>query len=272
MEALIKILKEFDENRENRVKCENWSSKTIEEKHKAIADWFRPCAESILCNGYFLINGEYIIDLGAIELYYHEEEEGGIKDYIMYHTNAHPSKSKVYKLNNDSFPYFKFGSFNLHQSGVDVTFENEEKKYRASFLIRSHRVLKTENGLYPENDDTKYDTHSTHIFDDMFYSGYGNTEIVWIPTDKKVGDIDELCPRINVAKYRINKNGKFEKHEIKSDDDEYNVAVEESKKDDSFSHYFKSSSKIYKRDMRKWQFKLKNIEEEKLPSTISNND
>ena len=37
MEALIKILKEFDENRENRVKCENWSSKTIEEKHKAIA-------------------------------------------------------------------------------------------------------------------------------------------------------------------------------------------------------------------------------------------
>ena len=261
MDALIKILEKFDENRENRVKGEDWSSKTIEEKHKAIAEWFRPCAEKILCNGYFLVNGEYIIDLGAIELYYHEEEDGGIKDYIMYHTNAHSSKSKVYKLNNYCFPYFKFGSFNLHQSGVDVTFENEEKKYRASFLIRSYRVLKTEDGLYPENDNTEYDTHSTHIFDDMFYSGYGNTEIVWIPTDKKVGDV-ELCPRINVAEY-CNKNGKYEKHEIKNNDNEYNIAKEESKKKDLFSHYFESSSKIYKRDMREWQFKLKNIEEEK---------
>lgn len=253
MEALIKILEKFD-NKRKELKNGKWDE-------DAVAECFKSCAREILCNGYFLINGKYIIDLGSIELYYHEEEKGGIKDYIMYHTNAHTSKSKIFELNNNSFPYFKFGSFNLHQSGVDVTFENEEKKYRASFLIRSYRVLKTENGLYPKNDNTEYDTHSTHIFDDMFYSGYDKTEIVWIPTDKKGGNV-ELCPRINVAEYS-NINGKYEKHEIKNNDNEYNIAKEESKKKDPFSLYFESNSKIYKRDMRKWQFKLKNIEEEK---------
>lgn len=255
MDALIKILEKFDENRENRVKGEDWSSKTIEEKHKAIAEWFRPCAEKILCNGYFLVNGEYIIDLGAIELYYHEEEDGGIKDYIMYHTNAHSSKSKVYKLNNNSFPYFKFGSFNLHQSGVDVTFENEEKKYRASFLIRSYRVLKTEDGLYPENDNTEYDTHSTHIFDDMFYSGYGNTEIVWIPTDKKNRkfELDDPIERTNVAYYE---KPDIKDNKIYGSNDPNDIITENDYNLDN-KKYIKIKDKFYKRDMRKWQFKLK---------------
>ncbi len=250
MKALIKILEDFDKN---RVKGEDWSSKTIEEKHKAIAEWFRPCAEKILCKGYFLVNGEYIIDLGAIELYYHEEEDGGIKDYIMYHTNAHSSKSKVYKLNNNSFPYFKFGSFNLHQSGVDVTFENEEKKYRASFLIRSYRVLKTEDGLYPENDNTEYDTHSTHIFDDMFYSGYGNTEIVWIPTDKKNRKLDDPIERTNVAYYE---KPDIKDNKIYGSNDPNDIITENDYNLDN-KKYIKIKDKFYKRDMRKWQFKLK---------------
>ncbi len=256
METLINILKKFDDNRKKTISEKEktiWEKKSLKEKYEAIAGWFMPCAEELLCKGYFLINGKYIIDLGAIELYYHEEE-GEIKDYIMYHIKD-KVKSKIKDFENE-LPYFEFGSFNLHQSGVDVTFENKENKYRASFLIRSYRVLKTENGLYPKNDKTKYDPHSTHIFDDMFYSGYGNTEIVWIPTDKKEENV-ELCPRVNVADYLKDENGKYVKQEIKSKDAEYNVAVEESKKNDPFSLYFKSSSKIYKRDMRKWQFKLR---------------
>ena len=254
METLINILKQFDERRTEKVNAKQWNE-------DAVAECFKDCAEKLLCKGYFLINGKYIIDLGAIELYYHEEE-GNIKDHIMYHTNEHPSKSRIFKLNKNDFPYFKFGSFNLHQSGVDVTFENEEKKYRASFLIRSYRVLKMDDGLYPKNDDTKYDTHSTHIFDDMFYSGYGNTEILWIPTDeiKKVGDV-ELCPRKNVAEYRKIGDGKYEKYDVKKTDHEYIIAVEEAKKKAPFSKYFESSSIIYKKDMRNWRFKLKNIEE-----------
>ena len=202
MKALIKILEDFDKN---RVKGEDWSSKTIEEKHKAIADWFRPCAERILCNGYFLVNGEYIIDLGAIELYYHEEEEGGIKDYIMYHTNAHSSKSKVYKLNNDSFPYFKFGSFNLHHSGVDVTFENEEEKYRASFLIRSYRLLRKGEEQKLNDLTIPFDKCSTHIFDDMFYDGIilgspNNPTIEWKECSEKGKLKNPSIPRRNVTK------------------------------------------------------------------------
>ena len=87
MESLKKILEEFDKNRKNTLeKKEEWDRKNIDEKYKAIAEWFRPCAEDILCNGYFLINDEYIVDLGAIELYYHEED-GSVKDPKMYHTN-----------------------------------------------------------------------------------------------------------------------------------------------------------------------------------------
>lgn len=247
MKALIKILEEFDVERTKKRNEGVWNE-------DAVAECFKSCAKKILCNGYFLINGEYIIDLGAIELYYHEEEEGGIKDYIMYHSNAHPSKSKVYKLNN-SYPYFKFGSFNLHQSGVDVTFENEEKKYRASFLIRSYRVLKTEDGLYPENDNTEYDTHSTHIFDDMFYSGYGNTEIVWIPTDKKNRkfELDDPIERTNVAYYE---KPDIKDNKIYGSNDPNDIITENDYNLDN-KKYIKIKDKFYKRDMRKWQFKLK---------------
>lgn len=255
MEILIKILREFEKNRTNAVADDKWKDKSIEEKYEAMAEWFRPCAEKILCNGYFLVNNEYIIDLGAIELYYHEED-GDIKDYIMYHTNAHSSKSKIYELNNNKYPYFEFGSFNLHQSGVDITFENEENKYRASFLIRSYRILRTEDGLYPTKDNAVYDPHSTHIFDDMFYNGIScngkATVIVWIPTDKKRGEID-LLTRINVAKY--------EKPNVK-DDKVYgskDIVISEDDYNNDDKKYIKINGKFYKRDERRWRFKLKNI-------------
>ena len=201
METLNNILKQFDKNRKN---AKQWNE-------DAVAECFKDCAKQILCEGYFLVNGKYIIDLGAIELYYHEEE-GNIKDYIMYHINDNKKNKTKIRENDGGLPYFKFGSFNLHQSGIDVTFEKEEKRYRASFLIRSYRVLKTDDGLYPENDNTKYDPHSTHIFDDMFYSGYGNTEIVWIPTDRKKGKVEQY-PRVHVAEYRKDNEGKYEMDE-----------------------------------------------------------
>jgi hypothetical protein len=255
MESLKEILKEFDKKRTEKVNAKKWNE-------DAVAECFENCARQILCNGYFLINGKYIIDLGAIELYYHEEE-GEIKDYIMYHIKD-KIKSKIKNFENE-LPYFKFGSFNLHQSGVDVTFENIEKKYRASFLIRSYRVLKTEDGLYPENDNTQYDPCSTHIFDDMFYSGYGDTEIVWIPTDRKKGTVEQ-CPRVHVAeylkdnegKYVMDKNGEYIKKEVTDEisPDDYDQEKKEAQKDKRCPIYFKIYSKIYKQDMRKWQFRL----------------
>jgi hypothetical protein len=162
MEKLIEILNEFDKRKDE------WKG---EWNVEAIAKCFEPCAKEILCNGYFLVNNEYIIDLGAIELYYHEEN-GTIKDHIMYHTNEHlPKNYKEVIKYKGGYPYFKLGSFNLHTSGVDVTFENQNKKYRASFLIRSYRVLKKENEEDVKSLVMPFDACSTHIFDDMFYSG-----------------------------------------------------------------------------------------------------
>ncbi|MBO7496202.1 MAG: hypothetical protein J6T98_06580 [Salinivirgaceae bacterium] len=249
MKKMIKILEGFDKRRNDRNK-EEWEKKSLAEKYEEIAQWFRPCAEQILCNGYFLVNGEYIIDLGAIELYYHEEE-GEIKDYIMYHINDR-TNSKI-KQFEGGLPYFEFGSFNFHLSGIDITFENPKEKYRASFLIRSYRVLKTENGLYPDDAKTKYDTHPTHIFDDMFYVGVLGTEIVWIPTDKKNCALDtEPLTRINVAV--------CEEPDVKS---EAKIMEEDYLKDPNKYIKVKVNEKYYKQDMRPWRFQLKDIEEEK---------
>ena len=212
-----------------------------------MAESFHPIAENILCNGYFLVNGKYIIDLGAIELYYHEEE-GDIKDYIMYHTNEHSSKSKVFELNG-GFPYFKFGSFNLHQSGVDVTFENETKKYRASFLIRSYRVFCKEE-KHKLNDLTiPFDKCSTHIFDDMFYGGISlldnEATIKWIVSDNKNGDIEQ-CPRRNVAMY-------LDSQKVSKDDYESNKGDLKTKV--SNPHFFKYNGQDYLQENRLWQYK-----------------
>ncbi|MEE3485136.1 MAG: hypothetical protein VZQ98_12545 [Bacteroidales bacterium] len=251
MENLIEILEKFEKNREEwkNNKKKNWDE-------NAVAECFKPCAEEILCNGYFFVNNKYIIDLGAIELYYHEEE-GDIKDYIMYHINDNPkNKSKVKIKENGVLPYFKMGRFHFHQSGIDVTFENGEegKKYRAAFLIRSYRVLEADNGKYPENNGTKYDPHSTHIFDDMFYGGVSlgesmGNEIKWEPFKKREKNDIELIARVNVPIVYMTDDGKIEKKE--SVDSKSEVET------------FKSGGKTYVKDTREWQFKLKNISEEK---------
>ena len=132
MDNLNNILEKFDSRRTAMINNKKWNE-------NAVAECFEPCAKEILLNGYFLVKNRYIIELGSIELYYHEEN-GPIKDYIMYH-RENRIYSKIKEYNKGELPYYDFGSFNLHQSGVDITFEKEQKKYRASFLIRAFRVL-----------------------------------------------------------------------------------------------------------------------------------
>ncbi|MGM9804700.1 MAG: hypothetical protein ACI308_11060 [Muribaculaceae bacterium] len=52
-----------------------------------------------------------------------------MKDPIVYHRNG-----------NNELPYLELGSLNCHESGIDVTFENEKKAFWASFLIRAYRL------------------------------------------------------------------------------------------------------------------------------------
>lgn len=263
MEELIRILRTFDKKRNQRL-AGTWNA-------DAVAQCFEDCAKEILCKGYFFINGKYIIDIGAIELYYHEED-GEIKDYIMYHTNAHPYKSRMFEIAK-GYPYFKFGCFNLHQSGLDVTFEDTvNKKYRASFLIRSYRLLEAKDGKYPLNDNTKYDHCSTHIFDDMFYEGvsFSDTRIEWRILDKGK-EMDEPTFRINVPIYREKANMKYEKltrefltehNMILSRDSGLAIENHDGKSaEKEHLKTFRANGKEYIRDIRPWRFCLKDIYE-----------
>ena len=245
MEKLINILKKFYQVRTSKV--DNWNE-------EAIIAAALPLAKEILCNGYFLVNGKYIIDIGAIELYYHEEN-GSIKDHVMYHTNEH--LPKYYKYDG-GYPYFSIGSFNLHTSGVDVAFENEEHKYRASFLIRSYRALTKEADI--TNSNIEYDPYSTHIYDDMFPSGLllstdERTVIEWIEYDKG-GEIEQ-CPRKNVSMYY--ENGE----KIETNEAYYKTEKKEAEANNAYPKCFKYGSKFFMQDMKLWQFRRKGIIEKK---------
>ena len=238
MEKLISVLKQFNQERNAMKDKSKWGTNTV-------AECFAPCAENILLNGYFMVNEEFIIDLGAIELYYHEEE-GDIKDYIMYHTNAHPSKAKGPVL-KDGFPYFPIGSFHLHQSGIDITFEHPKEKYRVSFLIRSYRVLKDINEL--NNADIPFDKCSTHLYDDMFYNGISfdddnRTKVEW-KEYKKTGTVVR-SPRRNVAEYEITSDKKIQKRRAEINEEEFQK---------NHDKYIKvKKGEYFLQDMRPWQF------------------
>ena len=105
MDNLNNILKGFDDRRSDYKKMV-WDT-------DAVAECFEPCAKEILLNGYFLVKNKYIIELGSIELYYHEEN-GPIKDYIMYH-RKNRIYSKIKEYNKGELPYFDFGSLSLSE-------------------------------------------------------------------------------------------------------------------------------------------------------------
>ena len=259
MKGLIEILNKFDAERDKRVVNGKWVN-DADRKDEAVAECFYPCAKEILCNGYFLVNNKYIIDLGAIELYYHEEGEGDdkIRDYAMYHISERYQKPKttvfqMEKNENEELPYFKFGSFNLHQSGVDVTFEKEDegKKYRASFLIRAYRVFAANDKDLKTKLQTSigFDNCSTHIFDDMFYMGISffdndNTTIDWVKCTGKCSDEPTQCPRVNIVKCVYdNVNKKVCKKPYEKEDYQKNTNL-----------YTLKNGQIYKQDLRPWQF------------------
>ena len=92
-----------------------------------------------ILDGYFLIssnNSSVRVIPTMVELYYHEEE-GSIKDNIVYHRNNEKQPS---------LPIFNFGLLHNHNSGIDITFEfvGPNGICRASALIRAFRVI---NGI-----------------------------------------------------------------------------------------------------------------------------
>ena len=204
----------------------------LEKKMASLDEQFGRMAKELLYGGCFLVDGHKHLYLDDIEFYYHEEAEGGLKDPIMYHTNMNEGKG-------NEIPYFEMGRLHLHTSGVDVSFENKEKQYRASFLIRGFHV-----------DDKDYDPHSTHVYSEMLYMGVPlgkSIEIKW--ESKSLDGKESYIPkgewRQNVAEYefRDGKYNKIECHEELYDPDTY----------------FRYSGKILKKCQRKWRYKKDNI-------------
>lgn len=166
-----------------------------------LSQQFSKIAQHLIYCGHFEVisNGKLIrcIYLDTLEFYYHEEGDGEIKDYIVYHRNKD-------KTPNDYLEAFPVGSLNTHVSGVDITFEDQSDKprYRASILIRAFHVkeLVRTKGLAqcPETE-----TRSTYLYDYLFMglSIKEGIQIKWIVDSDQTNSVPYRGYRINVHKY-----------------------------------------------------------------------
>lgn len=119
---------------------------------KSLYDAFKGIAEDAINGGYFMV-GEDKLRILDIEFYYYDEKPDA--------PNWKKDFSK-YRRGKD-YPYIsKVGTFLPHQSGVDITFENEEQQYRASFLIRGFSYWNHENGK------TEVIDKPTYLWDYLF--------------------------------------------------------------------------------------------------------
>lgn len=199
------------------------SSKELKENNESTQ--FKEIATHIL-SGHFEIkknNSVFKVYPTCVEIYCHEENENGVKDYIVYHRNT-PQSIK---------PLFPIGILNNHQSGIDITFEKCENKcidnaVRLSALIREIQIEDTEDNTdqyqmfinYKNKKEWKeYKIISGPLaLYDALYSRFsifdGGFSIQWV--DDKLRDIDEIESdvRINVAQYE-NQNGRMVKMECK---------------------------------------------------------
>ena len=228
MKGFTDLKKHLDLFQKNREKALLPSPSNREEYAKVIGECFLPSAKRIL-SGQFIVTsndgGRVVlrtIKPTAIELYYHEEDEAGFKDPIMYHTHyrKHPGQSMYFERRGIAYlPYFPIGALNPHSSGVDVTFENPEQKYRASFLIREY-LISFDGGkaLSIKN--------STDIYDDMLISGIpldGTDWIEWV--DGKDFDSIEVVQdwRRNVPDYIEVTPGNWEKNSQAEGKDSFTI-------------------------------------------------
>lgn len=118
---------------------------------------FVKIAKEVL-GGYFSvkgIDGEIKVIPTTVEFYYHEEQ-GEIKDYIVYHRNNKNEKMPK--------PLFKLGFLHNHVSGIDITCEHHAHGIdcRSSVLIRAFDVIEDDKVV------KKNETRSTALYEYLF--------------------------------------------------------------------------------------------------------
>ena len=160
-------------------------------REKTLLPAFRQIAAKLLYGGHFIVkdnSGDIVrrVFLHTVEFYYHEENDGAVKDYIVYHRNPDDPQKKPNPL-----PSYPIGSLHTHVSGVDITFEDNENpdnpKYRASVLVRAFRVeeVKRIPGLaFIQGVDER----STYFYNALFMGANvadGGIKVFWHDNDVK---------------------------------------------------------------------------------------
>ena len=173
---------------------------------------FKEIAKHLLHGGYFLVSGAdmepYRVYLHTVEFYYHEEKEtvDEFKDYIVYHRNCKSERVSPK-------PAFKIGTLNAHQSGIDITFEDnsnmKDPAYRASALIRCFKVKDLKDGEWVDRkfakpkDKTRptVEAYPLHLYEYLFMQQVLTDVCVkWVDTPVTEESL-HTGPRINVFKY-----------------------------------------------------------------------
>lgn len=175
-------------------------SNNEEEAIVQLTERFKEIARIMMYGGYVDVWGIYRIYIRDVEFYFHEEN-GKIKDEIVYHRNEKFEDIK-------SLPYFPTMSLHAHASGYDITFEKEG--VRASALIRKYAVYDCRTKEFIKRNKPKSapkscknweDYRSTYLYD--FLNGFSLTrenKITW--ADREIGKtrtVSEPTFRINAT-------------------------------------------------------------------------
>lgn len=176
---------------------EKWVAVQGDIKEEELTQEFMKLAEHLIFGGHIIVDGRFLIYIRTVEFYFHQEE-GPIKDPIVYHRNGRVPGFLEKDIN---VPYFPLMSIHGHSSGYDITFECKDQKYRASALIRKYSVYDTENKVFiVENDD-----RSTFLY--YFLNGFSMDEngsnINYWKEEELPGshELKEPKPRRNVKRY-----------------------------------------------------------------------
>lgn len=213
MVELKKTIKTFSLSEDSRRKLLNGSNDAPPE--------FIDIARMVLAGHFSVkdVNRKIIVRPTAVELYYHEESEGGIKDPIVYHRNSKNNTEKI----------FPIGTLHNHVSGIDITFEHgctPSTAVRASILIREFEV----NG--------KNDERSTKLYEALYQQAslFDGISIEWVDGDQLPNVVQS--PRKNVAMFYNDRD------KMKAKDHPEQPHTIDGK---------------FVQDMRKWQFKKKRV-------------
>ena len=171
---------------------------------------FDKLAPAFLYGGFIQVHADFRIFIKTVEFYFHSEKTDGVHDPIVYHRNIRNREGRI--LHEQ--PYFPTMTLHAHNSGFDITFENEVEEYRASALIRAYEVKDKQGNyliwkkdeesgdyMFQSSDIYGFNTQSTYLY--LLLNGFSletASDIQWIDEPRQQTLAIEPKPRKNVLK------------------------------------------------------------------------